>query len=346
MRNISRSATSILVAILIAVTPLFWFQKIYAADLTNKFVRIGSSTPSAVTNNFFQFDLITVGNIGSIRFEYCANSPLFTSACIAPTGLDVSAVSLTAQTGEVGFVVDPLTTANSILISRASSLNAALTVTYNFTNVTNPSAVYDTTYVRISTYATSDGTGPRTDEGAVAFATDSNVTVSGFVPPYIIFCVGVTVSGNCSSASGQLLSFGELGTNQPSFVTSQFAGATNDPGGYSTFVNGLTMTSGTNTIPASGTPTPSNPGSSQFGMNLRANSNPGVGSNPSGVGSSTPVTDFNQPNLFKFNNQTITNSTTSTDFNLFTVSYVVNVAEGQPAGVYNTTLTFIATAAF
>ncbi len=317
-----------------------------ATQVTSRSVAIGSSEPSAVTNHRFQFDIPTVSNLGSIQFEYCSNSPQHDAPCAQPAGLNVSSTVLSAQTGEVGFTVDPATTANSILISRVPSLNSPITVAYNFTNITNPSSLFEIVYVRISTFATADGSGARTDEGSVAFGIDENVTVSGFVPPFLIFCVGVTVAGNCSSASGEFISFGELDDNQPKFLTSQFAGATNDPGGYSTFVAGLTMTSGTNTISAIGAPSLSIPGTSQFGMNLRANSNPGVGSDPSGVGTSAPNSDFNQVNLFKFNNQQVTNSPISTDFNLFTVSYVVNIANGQAPGVYNTTLTYIAVAAF
>jgi hypothetical protein len=346
MGYISVRVTYALLIITIIVSPLFLYKKVFSAQLLNRSVAIGSSVPSAVTNHLFRFDLITVGNIGSIQFEYCSNSPLNTSPCTPPAGLDVSSAIISSQTGEVGFSMDPGTTVNSILISRPSSLNSAVSVSYNFSNIVNSSSPFDTNYVRISSYATSDGSGPKTDEGSVAFAIDTNVTVSGFVPPYLTFCVGVTVAGDCSSASGEFLSFGELITSQPRYLTSQFAGATNDPGGYSTFVAGLTMTSGTNVIPALNSPQPSVPGVSQFGMNLRSNSNPGVGSNPSGVGSSIPVVDFNQVNLFKFGNQVVTSSSNSTDFNLFTVSYIVNIADSQPAGIYNTTLTYIATAAF
>ena len=171
-------------------------------------------------------------------------------------------------------------------------------------------------------------------------------TVNGFVPPYLSFCVGITVAGDCSFASGQLLNFGELSKVSPKFLTSQFAGATNDPGGFSTSVTGVTMTSGTNTIPSLSIPQFSSPGVSQFGMNLRSNTNPAVGADPSGIGTSAISPNFANPNLFSFNNQIVTNSTIPTDYNVFTVSYMVNISNSQSPGVYNTTLTYIAVAAF
>jgi hypothetical protein len=156
----------------------------------------------------------------------------------------------------------------------------------------------------------------------------------------------VTVALDCSTAGGEFLGFGELSSSQTKYMTSQYSGATNDPGGYSTSLTGITMTSGSNFIPALNLPTNSQVGVSQFGMNLRANSIPGVGNDPSGVGTSAIAPDYASPNQFTFKDQVLSSSNTSTDFNLFTVSYIVNITGSQPAGIYNTTLTYIATAAF
>lgn len=316
-----------------------------AALLANRSVTIGNSVSSAITSYFFEFDIQTVDNLGSIEFEFCSNSPLIGQPCTPPSGFNASGAVLVAQNGETGFIVDPISTSNRIVLSRPISLSSAIQISYDFTNITNTSDI-GPSYVRVATYATADATGSRTDTGGLAYSINRQLTTSAFVPPYLTFCVGVNVAGDCSSASGEFLGFGELVTNQPKFLTSQFAGATNDPGGYSTFVSGLTMTSGTNSIPALAIPTTSIPGVSQFGMNLRANTNPAVGNDPSGIGSSTVNGNFNQINNFMFSNMVVTSTGNSTDFNLFTASYIVNVSNSQPAGVYNTTLTYIATAAF
>lgn len=346
MRIVSLRTACMFAVLFVVVTPLLWAKHAYSAQLLNRSVTVADPRPSQNTSHTFNFSLQTVGTIGSLQFEYCSNSPVITTPCVAPTGLDVSAAVISSQTGETGFSVDAATTANNLILTRAPAANVAIPVSYVFSNVINQSTPNSTAFVRITSYPTTDASGAFTDDGSVAYSTTSALSVSGFVPPYLVFCVGVTVAGDCSSANGQLLNLGELKPNQPSFATSQFAGATNDPGGYSTFVNGLTMTSGSNVIPALNTPLPSQTGTSQFGMNLRSNSNPSVGSNPSGVGTSTPTSDYNQPNLYVFKNQIVTSSPISTDYNLFTASYVVNVSPNQPAGIYNTTLTYIATAAF
>lgn len=346
MRKVSQLTTHILVASLLVAAPLLCLKTSHANSLPSRSVTIGDSTPSAVTTHRYNFTFETATSVGSIEFEYCTNTPFIGTFCNPPLGLLVNSATLGAQTGETGFSIDPSTTANRLVISRPGALTSPVPASYTFNNVTNHSAPFNTVYVRVATFATSDGTGPRTDSGAVAFATAGNISVSGYVPPYLTFCVGVVVALNCSNATGTSLDFGELSKTQPRFLTSQFSVATNDPGGYATSLAGTTMTSGNNTIPALGSPQSSQAGTSQFGMNLRANSNPAVGANPSGVGTGSISPNFGIPNQFFFNNQVIATSTTPSEFNLFTASYIVNVGNSQSPGVYSTTLTYIATAAF
>lgn len=346
MRKIISKTGHIFMACLLTAFPFMWTQKAYAAPLTSKSVTIGTSAPSASTNHTFRFTLASVSDVGSIEFEYCSNSPFVGTACTAPAGFSAASAALASQTGETGFVISPGSTANRIVLSRVPVATSAIPVRYSFNNVVNHDTPNSTVYVRVATFASADGTGPRTDEGAVAYSTASAIAVAGYVPPYITFCVGVTVALNCSSSSGVFLNFGELVTSQPRFLSSQFSVATNDPGGYATFVAGPTMTSGNNTIAALDPPGTSQAGISQFGINLKANSNPAVGAEPTGVGSGAIAAGYNTSNQFFFKNQVIAASPVSTEFNAFTVSYLVNVSSAQRPGVYSTTLTYIAVAAF
>ena len=166
------------------------------------------------------------------------------------------------------------------------------------------------------------------------------------MPPYLTFCTGNIVSSDCSNVVGNYLDFGELSTQTTRTATSQFAVATNDVTGYIATISGLTLTSGNNVIDAMTAPSISVPGSSQFGLNLRANSSPLIGSDKTGVGTGNPASDFNNPNNYILKNGVIASSSLSTDFNVFTVSYIANVSPSQPPGVYISTLTFIATVSF
>jgi hypothetical protein len=201
--------------------------------------------------------------------------------------------------------------------------------------------------VRISTYPTVDATGPENDEGAVAFVTVNRFDVNAFVPPFLKLCVGLNISNDCSSVSGDSLDLGILTSNATKFGTSEFSTGTNSPSGYNIYALGTTMTSGNNIIPAINPAGGSQRGSSQFGFNLRANTSPSVGQNPQGIGTGTPQAGYNAPNVFKFQNgDNIASSNLSTDFSKMTVSYVVNINSGQSPGVYSTTITYLGVANF
>lgn len=333
---------------LIGAVPLYLFTAmVYGANIENRSVRISTSVPSAAATHEFKFDIVTPGTLGSVELEYCSNDPFIGTPCTAPAGFSASGASLASETGETGFIIHPTSTANKIILSRVPAAASAQPVSYSFSDVINPSTASQSVYVRISTFASDDATGPRIDEGAVVFSTSGGLGAKGYVPPFLIFCVGLTVSNKCSAASGNSINLGELSSAAPRAATSQFSGATNDVDGYSVSILGITMTSGNNTIPAMTAPAPSNPGTGQYGINLRANTNPAVGQNFSGVGVATIEPQYNIPNQFVFQSGTkLVSSTQTTDFNTFTVSYIVNVSAAQPAGVYNTTATYVATAAF
>lgn len=319
----------------------------YALTLENRFVDIGSATPSATTTHDFGFDFLSNTDVGSVVFEYCSNSPLFEAACVAPSGLDVSGVSLDSQTGETGFSIDGSTTTNAIVLTRIPVPANPGPSTYGFSNLVNPDTPNSTTFVRISTFATADASGGYTDRGAVAFSTAAGLVVGAYVPPYLTFCVGITVGANCSQSTGTFIDLGQLSTTAVRAASSQMAVATNDPGGYVVGAHGTTMTSGNKIIPALSSPTASQPGVSQFGMNLRANSNPSVGANPSGLGTGFVTASYNTPNKFYYVPDTnVAASTLPTEFTRFTVSYIVNISKEQPKGFYSTTSTFVAVAAF
>jgi hypothetical protein len=286
--------------------------------------------------------------VGSIVFEYCGNSPLFDVSCIPPAGLSLSAAVLAQQAGNTGFSIDNIdSTASRLVISRPAAAAVAVPSSYTFTNVTNSSGSNQATYVRISTYASTQGTGSFIDNGAVAFSTITNFAVGAFVPPFLDLCVGVTVAGDCSQTAGDSLDLGILSPQATRFATSQYAASTNDGTGCIVYLLGTTMTSGNNIIPAMSNQPANLPGTSQFGVNLRQNTNPAVGADPSGAGTSVPSAGYDAPDFFNFvPGSQLSSSPASTDYNRMTVSYVTNVSAGQPPGVYSTTLTYLASAQF
>lgn len=94
-------------------------------------------------------------------------------------------------------------------------------------------------------------------------------------------------------------------------------------------------------LSASDTPVQSVPGTEQFGINVVANTNPIVGANPVQVPSdklSFGVADDNykSPNLFMFRTgDDVAHSTKSSGETDYTISMIVNISSGTPAGHYS-----------
>lgn len=336
------------VLILAGIPYMFWIGQGFALPLSSRSITISTATPSAVATHSFQMTVASSDPIGSIEFQYCSNSPLLSDSCNAPAGLSLSGAVLSQQTGNTGFSVDGSdSSASTLIISRPPVAAATVPSSYVLTNVINPSAANQTTYVRITTYGSSDAAGSYIDNGSVAFSTQTNFAVGAYVPPFLNFCTGVTVASDCSQAQGDSLDLGTLSAQTPNDATSQFAASTNDVTGCDVYVLGTTMTSGNNVIPPVIFGPADHPGVDQFGINLRRNTAPAVGADPDGAGTVAPDAGYSSPNLFSFvPGSQIANSPESTDYSRVTVSYVVNVGSGQPPGVYSTTLTYLASAQF
>lgn len=350
MSQTKKLVRTLVVLLIFTAAPLFLVpsRTLAATTISVRSVIISSAVPGATISETFRFNLSLTSAIGSIAFEHCDNSPLPEVVCNPPAGYTSSSRNLTSQTNNTGFSVDVAdSTANKIVITRPSVAAVLGPTTYGFTNITDTTTPGQTIFVRISTYASTDGTGTPIDAGTMAFATQGGFSVGAFVPPFLIFCVGITVSNQCTVTSGSLISFGELSATQTKFATSQFSGATNDPGGYQVFIDGHTMTAGNQEITALASGGNNTPGTSQFGLNLRGNSNPSVGADQTGIGTSVTAANYSVPNVFRLAaGEQLTNSTSSTDYNITTVSYIVNISSSQEPGYYATTLSYIATAAF
>lgn len=351
-------------------TVIFSQQDAQAAQITNRSLTLqagatdGGSLPGGVVNHLFTFTLPTTGNVGSIKFEYCTTASV--AACVTPTGLVTTSATLGAETGATGFSIVNTTNGSPYLTRTASSVTGPQAVTYRLDSVTNPTAVNQSFFVRISTFASTDTTGSPTDTGSVTASTAEPIVISGTMPESLIFCTGETIgttSGipDCTTATPGNIEFNQLFSPTDTATTqSQMAASTNAGFGYVITVNGPTLTAGANTIDAIATPTASVKGTAQFGMNLRLNTTASsttpvgldVSPAPDGVDlKGEPTADYNTADLFKFGSgNTVASSTNGglgpTNSQIFTVGYIVNVPGNQAAGTYTTTLTYICTPTF
>lgn len=337
----------ILMAALLVLPLVFPMQKGQALRLNNRSLTQATDAPNAVTKYKFSFDYETDTTLGSIVVLFCTNSPLPNDACDPPPGLDVSQANLIEQTGETGFAVDSSSTPSKLVMSRVPSVRTAITQTFEFDNMVNPSA-NGTYFARISSHASNDGSGPTIDYGGIVFFIANIVTVRAEVPPYLIFCAAKTISSqNCTNIDGSTVDFNELSSRSANVATSQFQVTTNAGDGYNVRVAGPTMTSGNDIIAALDSSSGSAPGTAQFGFNLRRNGQPAVGRESQGGTQGQPMPNYNVANSFRYvPGEVIASAPRNDASQLYTVAYLVNIPPSQPAGLYVTTLTYICLANF
>ncbi len=332
------------VALIMALSPF----TVSAVLVQDRFIQLENPRPGDSGLHRVGFTITNFSQpIGSIRIEYCANSPIVGEACDPPAGFDASSTSIISQTGEVDFSIHADSDANTVILSRLPVIPTAADLRYELSDITNPDNL-GTFYARILTYPTDDASGPYTQAGGIALSTSIDLNVEAEVPPYLTFCTGVAISQfQCDSIETFFINLGEFSEFSTTTATSQFLVATNAESGYATRIIGTTLTSGNNIIPSPNTPTLSQVGASQFGINLRNNSNPNIGADPSGPGAANPAATYNIPNRFMFaNNSVIAGSAIPSDFRKFTISYIINVSDNQAPGVYSTTMSFITLANF
>lgn len=336
--------------ILAVVVAGFWPARIADAGgkLLQKRLEISAPYVSESVSHRISFVTATSSAVGSIKLEYCSNSAIYDAFCQQPLGMDVSGVSLDNQVGVTGLSVDPATSANLIILTGSGAVVPSSTVVeLDLSNIVSPSSANRTFYVRISTHNSLDGSGVEIDEGGAAFVTAGQLNVSGYVPPYIRLCLGLTVAIRCESENGEIIDFGNLTPQTTAFGSAQFSVATNVTSGYTVSILGPSLTSGNIVLPRLSTFSLSQAGQNQFGLNLAANTLPPVGQNADGFGTGYVTNGYDTPDYYKYSpGETIAKSNLPTDYNRFTTSIVANISEDQPPGYYSTTLEFLALAIF
>ena len=338
-----------LASLLVIICQLLLNTQVTLADdqVLSRTVELSNDSASSISNYLVSFSLNnTTTPLATIEIQFCSNSSFISDPCDIPTGMVTTSAVLNSQTNNNGFVLNYGSNGTLLLNRNASLPNGGLNY-YQFTGITNPS--YNGEYfARVRTFATADTSGPDIEYGGFALAITPSLTINGIVPPYISFCLAVTIPYlSCSVTIGDSLDLGDFQTYSSNSGTFQFLAASNSPTGYSVSVYGTTLTSGNYTIPALSTPSPPQYGVSQFGINLVANSQPNVGVNPVGDNNAQPTADYDLANQFTFNNgDTVAIDPTNGTYTRFTNSVMVNIDKSQPAGVYSTTLTYIAVANF
>lgn len=325
-----------------------------AAQLTPRKLTLSNSAGGGTGVGYtFDFTVAASTTIKSVNVDICTTAsgscnPVTPTG--VPSGLDTTGASVgtISGIGSGGSWTGTFSTNGRLRIANNSNTGTPTNVSIQFTGIVNPTATNTTFFARITTYSDSAWT-TSIDSGTVAASTANQITVSGSVDEALTFCTGTSgiTSSSCAGATGTSVALGTLTTSSTGIGTSQVGVTTNAASGYAVTVNGTTLTSGSNTITALATQTASSQGTSQFGLNLKDNATPNVGSDPAGAGSANPTSNYNTADQFRFvTGDQIVSHGSADNFRLFTVSYIANIAGSTPPGTYSSTLTFIATPTF
>lgn len=245
----------------------------------------------------------------------------------------------------VGIEIDTTNLVFSIIPCGGSYTASATGATIIFTidgttadgTLTNPTSAGAYT-ITIANDENNDGSDNDTTSIVVRIVTNDQVTVTATVDPTFTFSLG--------SSS---VSLGTLGTGTTGTGTHTVSASTNGSGGFSITYNGALLTSGSNDIDSIGTAQASSQGTEQFGINLKDNATPNIGSNPTtNAGTCGIAANYGTADSFSYAasaTTTVTNVSAPADC-VYTVSYIANISSITPAGAYSTTLTWIGTATF
>ncbi len=349
VRKVIHQLVSIVVAIVLIfaaqISGFVPLKRVDAAWLERRSLYVREPYASMNTTHRISFSYPGGTVTGSLVFEYCLDS-LVDVPCVAPPGLDVSNAVLSNQTGIANYTILSATT-NKVTLTRPAASIGYTPSSYTLDNVVNPSTVMEAYFIRMWTYGSTNGTGPVQDSGSVASSIPNLIGVTTEVPPLLYFCVGLEIVGECEEINGHFIQLGQLSSEETKFGESEMMVATNAEGGYVITVNGGTMTSGLKTIKRLEEPTANKPGTAQFGLNLADNTDPDIGADPVGAITGDRDPFYNQPDLYLFNpGDTVASAPGTSIFKKYTSSYIVNIPPDQPAGVYNTTITYLCTGTF
>lgn len=308
-----------------------------------------STEPNVKTSYTVSLDYMTMAPVGSLDLLFCM-SPIPYEPCVTPPGLDITQATLSSQIGETGFAISQKSS-NRIVLSRASTMitSPGSKSSYTFSNITNPTDPSKAFAIRLKSHASTDATGSQIDFGSVRGQVGKGIVIETQVPPMLIFCVAQEVADNCASTNDVYYSdMGTLSEDDTLRTQSQMAVGTNASGGFAITANGATLTAGTTEIEGLTQPSNSQPGRNQFGINLVENTELSVGKNPEGDwANAVPTTNYNQANKFTYvSGDVIAQSPNVSLMKKFTVSYIVNVSPSLRAGVYTTTINYIASGRF
>ena len=354
-----------------------------AGQVQSRSIEMSDSKVSATSVTYkVKFTAATTATIKSLVVDFCSNSPIIGDACTAPTGFTVGTPTVTVVSGITGWT-GPTSASSGRTLKISNATGNALTagssvVEFDLTTATNTSTL-GSFYGRILTYPNDSGAnsaatyaaaseGSYTDYGGIALATANKIDITAKVQETLNFCVYATTSGGttCGGATAftgvtTAVTLGDSNgvlqdTTQTYTSTSGFGLGSNALNGVYVRMKGATLTSGTNTIDPYGASCTANSAATtveQFGMRV---STAGAGqtaiapyncaASNHGLDITTACGGANDGNITCLYGQKIASTTTASDETQSTIEWAAKAANASAAGIYTTTMTFIATGSY
>lgn len=331
-----------------ALTVLFIVPSVSAAmRLQDRSLYINNNEAGERSFYRLAFRYMSPDPIGSVELLFC-NDPIPYHPCETPLNMSAADAVLDDQAGETGFSISQRSV-NRIVLSRSASPPGSDRSVYTLGNILNSVDTSQALSVRIKTFTSPDATGPQVDFGSVRGQIVKGIVIEAQVPPMLIFCLAETVEYNCTGTNNNYYTdMGALSPSKTLTAQSQMAVGTNASAGFVITTHGPTLSAGVNTIEPMKQVSQSRPGVNQFGINLVENSAPVVGRNPEGEwANAQAASDYSQPDLYKYiDGDIVAYSPNVSLMKKFTVSYIVNSSPSLRAGIYTTTINFIASGRF
>lgn len=144
--------------------------------------------------------------------------------------------------------------------------------------------------------------------------------------------------------------FGTFSATTTTTATASFSVINYTTYGYVVQLIGGDLKNGAHVINGMSTTSPAQPGIEQFGVNLVANTTPtSFGANPNNgqFGQGSVAGNYGTPNEFRYiSGETIALATKNSGQTIYTMSYVVNVAQLTPGGIYTSDQTLVVTGTY
>jgi hypothetical protein len=362
-----------------ATLPVLVPQSAGAAQLSARSIKLSSSASGATDTVYsIGFTPTVTTAIKGIVIDFCSNSPIIGDSCTALSGsgfnTNFASLALANQTNISGFAVDTTnSTASRVILTNAGGgvvTTTPATVdlgtgTGASNGITNPTTTNTSFYARIFTYNTVAGAqgyasatpGTHLDDGGVALSTAAQLTVTAKVQETLVFCV--YTNANCAGG-GTAVTLGDANgvlsnTAQSYQSTAKFQLASNAQTGVNVRMKGDTLcrvagscVASSNTITSQGSSCTADSTTTtveQFGVR--------VSTAGTGITASAPYNcaagqhSFDVANTNTTFGQSIATTAAPNDPTVdTTMEFSAKAATTTEAGIYTSTLTFIATGTY